>query len=68
MKDDRPTVTLAKWEVPQLAEITIVEGAPLPAGQSVAPPPRRPKRETPGVPSDQAVAVPVPIPVPKEEC
>jgi hypothetical protein len=43
--DSAPTVTLKKWEVPQLAEITVVEGPKLVTpGDPVLPPPRRPKR------------------------
>jgi hypothetical protein len=48
------TVFLEPWEVPELAEITIVEGDPLPPGEPLAPP------ELPGLP--------VPIPTIKETC
>lgn len=45
MLAEQPTITLFPWEVPQLAEITIVaQAAPPPAGQHEIPPPRRPKR------------------------
>jgi hypothetical protein len=47
------SVTLEKWEVPELTEITVVEGPVIPPGQSVEPP---------------AAGVPVPIPVIREEC
>jgi hypothetical protein len=49
----RTTVTLERWEVPELAEITVVEGAPLVPGEQ----PQRPGGD-----------VPVPIPVIKETC
>jgi len=68
---EQPFVLLQPYEVPQLSEITIVQGAPLPAGERVVPPPRRPKRE-PGSPlppdAEDVVAVPVPIPTPREKC
>jgi hypothetical protein len=48
------TVVLERWEVPELAEITAVEGPPLEPGVPLSPP------STPDVP--------VPIPVPKETC
>lgn len=47
-------VELARDEVPELAEITVVEGAPLAPGQAV------------GIPRPEKV--PVPIPVVREEC
>ena len=49
-----PVVPLQSWQVPELIAITVVEGAPLPPAETVAPasPPQ----------------VPVPIPVLKEEC
>jgi hypothetical protein len=47
-------VTLQPYEVAELAEITVVEGPPLTAGETLAPPP--------------GDAVPVPVPVPREEC
>lgn len=49
-------VELESHEVPELAEITVVEGEPLPPGESPSPPPP----ETP--------SVFVPIPTPREEC
>jgi baseplate J-like protein len=51
---EQSPIELAPYEVPELAEITVVEGPPLEPGQTLgpAPPP----------------AVPVPVPVPKEEC
>ena len=48
------TVELEPWEVPELAEITVVEGAPLAAGEQLAPP------------APEGVAVP--IPTLREEC
>ena len=48
------TVTLAPYEVPELAEITVVEGSPTAIGQAVAPP--------------AATTVPVPIPIIREVC
>ncbi|WP_224360828.1 putative baseplate assembly protein [Hyalangium versicolor] len=48
------TVDLKPWEVPELAEITVVEGDPLEPGEALGPPPS-PK-------------VGVPIPIIKEEC
>lgn len=47
------TVELSRWEVPELAEITVVAGAPLEPGTQPAPP---------------AGDVPVPVPVLKETC
>jgi hypothetical protein len=47
-------VELARWEVPELAEITVVEGEPLTPGEALGPPDTR--------------KVPVPIPTLKEEC
>jgi predicted phage baseplate assembly protein len=47
-------IELRPWEVPELAEITVVQGPPLPPGKSLAPAPS-PK-------------VPVPIPTLREEC
>ena len=47
------SVLLQPYEVAELAEITVVEGPPLPVGQAPAP-------ATP--------QVPVPVPVPREEC
>jgi hypothetical protein len=48
------TVELAGWEVPEIAEITVVEGpAPAPGSGGVSPPP---------------ADAPVPVPVPKDEC
>lgn len=48
------TVELAAWEVPELVELTVVEGPALPPGEALGPPPP-PK-------------VPVPIPVIRTEC
>lgn len=50
------TVVLEPWEVVELAEITVVEGPPRPAGEALAPPPL------------ESGAVPVPIPTLKDEC
>lgn len=47
------TVELEGWEVPELAELTVVVGPPPPAGTAVQPPPS---------------ATPVPVPVPRDEC
>ncbi|MEQ1545831.1 putative baseplate assembly protein [Methyloglobulus sp.] len=47
------TVLLAIYEVPELTEITVVEGTPLPAGQTIVPPPGK---------------TPVPIPTIRQEC
>lgn len=51
------TVTLAAWEVPTLAELTVVEGTPPQPGADGVTPPRSPDDP-----------VPVPVPVPKDEC
>lgn len=48
------TVELALDEVPELAEITVVEGIPLAPGEALGPPP--------------AESTPVPIPVEREAC
>jgi len=48
------TVNLQPYEVPELEEIAVVEGAPPPAGQALAPPPSE--------------VVPVPVPVIRQEC
>jgi hypothetical protein len=48
---DQP-VELEAYEVPELAEITVVEGPALPIGQIPTPP----------------TDIPVPVPVPREEC
>lgn len=48
------TVDLTLDEVPELAEITVVEGKPLAPGEALGPPP--------------AESTPVPIPVEREEC
>ena len=47
-------IMLARYEVVELAEITVVEGPPLDPGTALAPP--------------TEPTVPVPVPVPKEEC
>jgi hypothetical protein len=52
-------VTLRPYEVVELVEITVVEGAPLPAGASLTPPPVAP---------DGAPQLPVPIPTLRDEC
>src|SRR5205823_4767030 len=43
------TVLLERWEVPELHEITVVDGPPLPVGQALgaAPPPLPPVHEPP---------------------
>lgn len=51
---ERSPITLASYEVVELAEITVVEGPPLEPGQALAP----------AAPS----GVPVPVPVPQVEC
>jgi predicted phage baseplate assembly protein len=48
------TVNLNAWEVPELAEISVVEGTPPPAGTRILPP--------------EADKVAVPVPVIREEC
>jgi hypothetical protein len=48
------TVTLERWEVPELAAISVVAGPPLDAGADVSPP--------------TVVPAPVPVPVLKEQC
>ncbi len=50
----REPVLLQAWEVPELAEITVVQGAPLNPGDAVGPVP--------------PVKAPVPIPTLREEC
>jgi hypothetical protein len=61
------TVLLDPWEVPELTEITVVEGEPLAPGESLAPPP--PRRAGPdGSDGDDEAAMPVPIPTLREEC
>jgi hypothetical protein len=52
---DPGSVDLAIYEVAELAEITVLEGPPMPAGQAIAPPPRNGN-------------VPVPIPIIRQEC
>ncbi|HEX5703545.1 MAG TPA: putative baseplate assembly protein [Pyrinomonadaceae bacterium] len=53
------SVTLEDYEVPELAQITVVEGASvIPFDASIEPPP----------PKDGPVPVPVPIPIIREEC
>jgi hypothetical protein len=47
-------ILLSPWEVPELVEITVVEGPPLAPGEPVTPP------ESPDVP--------IPIPTVREEC
>ena len=47
----QPTVTLNRWEVPQLSAITVVSGPPLEAGSGYAPPPH---------PDTDPVVVPLP--------
>ena len=51
------TVELASWEVPELAELTVVEGTPPEAGTGGVQPPHSPDDP-----------LPVPVPVPKDEC
>lgn len=51
------TVELAAWEVPELGELTVVEGTPPAPGTGGVRPPRSPDDP-----------VPVPVPVPKDEC
>jgi hypothetical protein len=51
------TVELAAWEVPELGELTVVEGTPPEPGTGGVRPPRSPDDP-----------VPVPVPVPKDEC
>jgi hypothetical protein len=54
------TVQLAKFEVPELAEITVVQGSPMEPGAPLSPPlPTGP---------DGLPLIPIPIPVLKEEC
>ena len=50
---DPGSVYLAPYEVPELAEITVLEGPPAPAGQAIVPPPGK---------------TPVPIPIIRQEC
>lgn len=47
-----PQVTLERWQVVELAELTVVEGAPGPAGEALEPVPASDK---------------VPVPIPREE-
>ncbi len=51
---ERTPVTLERWEVPELSEITVVEGPPLRPGDELGPPP--PEK------------TPVPIPTIRETC
>jgi predicted phage baseplate assembly protein len=48
------TVELNKWEVPELTEITVVEGTPPPVGTALKPAP--------------PVGAPVPVPVLRDQC
>ena len=53
-------VELSPWEVPELSEITVIEGPPLEPGDAIAPPAKAtPEGKTP---------VPVPVPTLKVEC
>ena len=54
-------VELQPWEVPELSEITVVEGPPLDPGAAIEPPP-------PATTEDGKPTVPVPVPVLKVEC
>jgi hypothetical protein len=47
------TVELALYEVPELAQITVVQGLPAPVGQPLVPPPGK---------------TPIPIPIVREVC
>jgi hypothetical protein len=77
------TVILQPWEVPELHELTVVQGPPLEAGEALgipvesppvslpAPPPALPQPPAPGVTSGlpgQPAVVSVPIPTLREEC
>jgi predicted phage baseplate assembly protein len=53
---ERPTVTLERWQVPELAEITVVEGEPLEPGGGYQP---APPATQPGT---------VLVPLPREVC
>lgn len=66
------TVELRRFEVPQLAEITVVEGAPLEPGTAIEPPPPPPfgedEPQQPGDPQQPVRGVPIPIPRLRREC
>jgi hypothetical protein len=61
------TVLLEPWEVPELTEITVVDGEPLAPGESLQPPPASRVGEDGGAADDEP-AMPVPIPTIREEC
>jgi hypothetical protein len=78
-REDGPTVTLERWEVPELWEITVVEGRPLAPGTAVGPllpvpsaprpdrrpaPPPRPGTSVGAVAPGAAPDRPLPLPVP----
>ena len=58
---ERTPIVLEPYEVPELTEITVVEGNPAEPGKSLTPPPLE---SPPGTPPP----APVPIPAPLEEC
>jgi hypothetical protein len=61
------TVLLDPWEVPELVEITVVEGEPLDPGETLSPPPA--EAIDPDDPDGGGVpAPPVPVPTFREEC
>jgi hypothetical protein len=60
------TVLLEPYEVPELVEITVVQGPPLAPGASFSPPPPLDEQGNPQDPDD--APVPVPIPTLREEC
>ncbi|MDQ5822192.1 MAG: putative baseplate assembly protein [Actinomycetota bacterium] len=62
---ERTPIVLDPYEVPELTEITVVEGEPLAPGTALTPPPLEP---APGSPPGTPPPAPVPIPAPLEEC
>jgi len=62
---ERTPVVLEPYEVPELVEITVVEGDPVEPGHALAPPPLAPPE---GSPPGTPPPAPVPIPAPLEEC
>ncbi len=79
--EEESTVALSPWEVPELWEVSVVEGEPLPPGEAMRPvPPRGPEGEPGtegpgagepgGIPGHGEPSRPVPVPLPhfQAEC